>query len=64
MGAQVVRINADVLHFQSTPSALESSTGGVDAIGTKIAVQASAKNATQSKELFITVIPVSVAYRI
>ena len=64
MGAQVVRINADVLHFQSTPSALKSSTGGVESIGIKIAVQASAKNTTKSKELFIAIIPVSVAYRI
>jgi hypothetical protein len=31
-GAQVVRTNADLLHFHSTPSALDSSIGGVDLI--------------------------------
>jgi hypothetical protein len=54
LGAQVVRINADLLHFHSTPSALESSIGGVDLIGSKVA--ASAKNATMSKGHFISVI--------
>lgn len=62
LGVQVVRINADLLHFHSTPSALESSIGGVVLIGSKVA--ASAKNATMSKGRFISVIPVSGAYRI
>jgi hypothetical protein len=37
----MVRINADLLHFQSAPSAPESSIGGVDLIGAKVAAQAS-----------------------
>ncbi len=36
-GKQVVKIN-DLLHFHSVPSALESSIGGVDWIGNKVAV--------------------------
>jgi len=63
LGAQVVRTNTDLLHFHSTPSALESSTGGVDPIGIKIAVQ-STKNTTKSKEIFIAVIPISVKRRL
>jgi hypothetical protein len=55
LGAQLVRINADLLHFHSTPSTSESSIGGVDLIGAKVAAQASAKNATMSKDRFIAV---------
>jgi hypothetical protein len=62
LGAQVVRINADLLHFHSTASVLESNTGGVDLIGSKVA--ASAKNVAMSKGHFISVIPVSGACRI
>ena len=54
---QVVRITADLLHFHSTPSALESSIGGVDLIGSKVAAQASVSNATMSKGRFIAVLP-------
>jgi len=61
LGTQVVRINADLLHFHSTPAALESSIGGVDLIGSKVAAQASAKNATISKGRFIAVITISSA---
>jgi hypothetical protein len=57
LGAQVVRINADLLHFQSAPSASESSIGGVDLIGAKVAAQASARNAIMSKGCFIAVLP-------
>ena len=60
MGAQVVRINADLLHFQSAPSASESSIGGVDLIGAKVAAQASVRNATMSKGRFIAVLLFSV----
>jgi hypothetical protein len=49
----VVRINAELLHFHSTPPASESSTGGIDLIGTKSAAQASVRNATMSKGRFI-----------
>jgi hypothetical protein len=68
---QVVRITADLLHFHSTPSALESSIGGVDLIGSKVAAQASATNATMSKGRLkvsnvpvIAVIPISGACRL
>jgi len=53
---QLVRINADLLHFHSSPSALESSTGGVDLIGAKVAAQASVKNAIMSKGRFLAVL--------
>ena len=56
LGAQVVRINADLLHFQSAPSASESSIGGVDLIGAKVAAQASMRNAIMSKDRFIAVL--------
>ena len=42
MGTQVVRINADLLHFQSIPSVWESSIEGVDWTGSKVAVHARA----------------------
>jgi hypothetical protein len=58
-GAQVVRINADLLHFHSTPSAPESSIGGVDLIGAKVAVQASVTNATMNNDRFIAVLPIA-----
>jgi hypothetical protein len=45
LGAQLVRIGADLLHFHSTPSAFESSIGGADLIGTNVAKQASAISA-------------------
>jgi hypothetical protein len=64
LGTQVVRINADLLHFHSTPSALESSIGGVALIGSKVTAQASATNATMSKGRFIAVIPISGACRL
>ena len=64
MGAQVVRINADLLHFHSTPLASESSIGGVDLIGAKVDAQASAKNAAMSKGRFIAVLPISGACRL
>ena len=60
LGAQVVRINADLLHFQSAPSASESRIGGVDLIGAKVAAQASVRNATMSKGRFIAVLLFSV----
>jgi hypothetical protein len=59
LGAQVVRINADLLHFQSVPSASESSIGVVDLIGAKVAAQASARNAITSKGCFICHPPIS-----
>jgi hypothetical protein len=57
LGAQVVMINADLLHFQAVPSALESSIGGVVLIGSKAAPHTSTKNAAMSKERVIAVIP-------
>lgn len=54
-GTQVVRINADLLHFHSAPSAVESSIEGVDWIGSKVAMHASA-TITMSKGR-IAVIP-------
>jgi hypothetical protein len=51
-----VRINADLLHFHSTPSALESSIGGFELIGVKVAAQASVRNAIVSKGRFIAVL--------
>jgi hypothetical protein len=59
LGAQVVSINADLLHFHFTPSASESSIGGVDLIGARVAAQASVRNATMSKGRFIAVLPIS-----
>ena len=56
LGAQVVRTNADLLHFQPAPSASESSIGGVDLIGAKVAAQASVRNAIMSKGRFIAVL--------
>jgi hypothetical protein len=53
----VVRINADLLHFQSDPAASESNIGGADLIGAKVAAQASARNAIMSKGRFIAVLP-------
>ena len=55
LGAQVVKINADLLHFQCAPSASESSIGVVDLIGVKVAAQASVRNANMSR--FIAVLP-------
>jgi hypothetical protein len=49
-------MNADLLHFQSAPSASESSIGGVDLIGAKAAAQASVRNAIMSKGRFIAVL--------
>ena len=63
LGAQVVKINADLLHFQPAPSASESSIGGVDLIGAKVAAQASVRNAIMSKDLFIAVLPFPVCQR-
>jgi hypothetical protein len=57
LGTQVVKINAELLHFHSTPSALESSIGGVDLIGAKVAPQASVSNAIMSNDRFIAVLP-------
>jgi hypothetical protein len=54
LGMQVVRINADLLHFHSTPSASESSIGGFeDLIGTKVTATATATTPTMSKGHFI-----------
>ena len=52
----MVRINTDLLHFHSIPSALESSMGGVDLIGAKVAKQANVSNATMNKDRFIAVL--------
>jgi hypothetical protein len=60
LGAQVVRITADLLHFQPAPSASESRIGGVDLIGAKVAAQASIRNATMSKGRFIAILLFSV----
>ena len=57
LGAQVVMIKADLLHFHAVPSALESSIGGVVLIGSKAAPHTRAKNAAMSKERVIAVIP-------
>jgi len=59
LGAQVVTINAELLHFHSTPPASESSIGGIDLIGAKSAAQASVRNTTISKGRFIAVLPSS-----
>jgi hypothetical protein len=56
LGAQVVRIAADLLHFQPAPSASESSIGGVDLIGAKVAAQASVRDAIMSKDRFIAIL--------
>jgi hypothetical protein len=56
LDTQVVRINADLLHFHSTPSASEGSIGGVDLIGSNAAAQANATNAIMSKGRIISVI--------
>jgi hypothetical protein len=53
LGTQVVRINADLLHFHSTPYASESCIGGFDLIGSKVAATATATNTTMSKCHFI-----------
>lgn len=60
VGAQVVMINADLLHFQFAPSASESRIGGVDRVGAKVAAQASVRNATMSKDCFIAALLFSV----
>jgi hypothetical protein len=54
----VVRINADLLHFQSPPSASESSIGGVDLIGVKVAAQASVRIANISRFIAVLLFPV------
>ena len=59
MGVQVVKINADLLHFHSIPSALESSIGGVDLVGRTVAAHARTTIATVSKGRFIDVTPVA-----
>jgi hypothetical protein len=56
LGTQVVRINADLVHFQFAPSDPESSIGGVDPIGAKVAAQANIRNASMSKGRFIAVL--------
>jgi hypothetical protein len=56
LDTQVVRINADLLHFHSTPSASESSIGGVDLIGSNAAAPANATNAIMSKGRIIFVV--------
>jgi hypothetical protein len=55
LGAQVVKINADLLHFQGAPPASESSIGVVDLTGVKGAAHASVRNANMSR--FIAVLP-------
>jgi hypothetical protein len=52
----VVRKNANLLHFQFAPSVSESSVGGVDLMGAKVAVQASVKNPIMSKGCFMAVL--------
>jgi hypothetical protein len=52
----VVRINADLLHFQFAPSASESSIGVVDLIGDKVATQASVRNTIMRKGSFISLL--------
>jgi hypothetical protein len=64
LGAQVVKINADLLHSHSIPSALESSIGGVDLVGSRVAAHASTTNVTMSKGRFIDVTPISDACRL
>lgn len=59
IGAQVVRINAELLHFHSTPPAPESSAGGVDPIGAKSAAQASVSSVTITEDRFIAILPSS-----
>ena len=59
LGVQVVKTSAELLHFHSTPPALESSVGGVELIGAKSAAQARVRNATMSKDRFIGVLPIS-----
>jgi hypothetical protein len=56
LGSQLVRISADLLHFQSAPSASDSSIGGADPIGAKVAAQASVRNPTTSKGRFIAIL--------
>ena len=60
---QVVKINAELLHFHSIPLAPESTIGGIDLIGAKSATQASVRNATMSKGLFIAILPRCVQIR-
>jgi hypothetical protein len=55
-GTQVVRINAELLHFHSTVLAYESSMGGVDLMGAKSAAHASVRAATVSKGRFIAIL--------
>jgi hypothetical protein len=59
----MVRITADLLHFQSVPSASEKSIGGVDLIGAKVAAQASIRNAIMSKVRFTAVLLFPVCWR-
>jgi len=59
LGTQVVRINAELLHFHFSPPASESGIGGVDLIGAKSAAQASVRNATVRKGRFIAILPIS-----
>ena len=61
LGAQVVTINADLMHLQPAPPASESSIGGADLIGANVAAQASVRNVIKSKGHFIAVLqfPVS-----
>jgi hypothetical protein len=59
LGAQVVTINAELLHFHSAPPASESSIGGIDLIGAKSAAQATVRNAAMSKDRFIAILPSS-----
>jgi hypothetical protein len=49
-------MSADVLHFQLAPPASESSVGGVELIGAKVAAQASIRKATMSKGTFMAVL--------
>jgi hypothetical protein len=59
----MVRITADLLYFQSAPSASEKSIGGVDLIGAKVAAQASIRNAIVRKARFIAVLLFPVCWR-
>ena len=64
LGAQVVKINADLLHFHSIPSALESRIGGADLVGSRIAALASTTNVTATKDRFIDATPIFNASRL
>lgn len=61
-GVQVMKINADLLHFQPTPSALESIIGGVELTGSKAVAQTTAKKAPTKNFHVMFVIPCSYAY--